>query len=385
MGLILRILGFSKSSHSIDNPGLIVILLGCLPGLFLAHPNAVLTLVAMVAPLVIIWGVRAVRNHPTQRWVYTGVTAGLLGFFMVIWFFGRAAAIWAAPNTSVVSLAEFFTASPLDIEPFWVLGILIVAGVVWIGLNRAVRWWLAPTGIVFLLWWAVSAWPGSIIRSMLTVGYYNDPYRLAAILPMVLFPLSVMGVRLFLDLGRRLAGRFSWWTTWMRSTALVLGALTMVVGVQGSPAMRHYLDWGLDHYAITDTSPLVTTDRYAIILMLPEIVEPSQRVATIPKNGGSMAYALVGVQTTTTQVFMTVTPDLNTIRVSLNEASTNPQVCEALANLNVKYALDFGEQRVYGKPQSYPGFDNLDQAEGFTLVAQYGEATLYVIDACDIG
>ena len=48
----------------------------------------------------------------------------------------------------------------------------------------------------------------------------------------------------------------------------------------------------------------------------------------------------------------------------------------------MQYALDFGDREVHGAHHPMPGFDSLDTARGFELVAEQGDAALFRITAC---
>ncbi|MCL2736623.1 MAG: hypothetical protein FWD75_08365 [Propionibacteriaceae bacterium] len=388
LGLAASILGLAPSRLAVPAIHAVVMFLACLPGLFIAHPNAFLSLVAMMSPMGLTWAYRGVRRTWRSRrvlsWAYMGATVLALGVFAVIWRLGYTQPSWGPPNSSETSIGEILLASPLLLRPFWVLGVLIVAGLIWLVRTPSLRWWAGPSAVVCVLWWAVSAMHDSLWRNLLVAGYYNDPYRLAALLPMILFPITIMGAQQILAgitawLGRR--PRLD--VAWVRAVAVVCAGLILVGGVQFSAAMGQHIAWVKSTYVIDENSALVDADEYALIQQLPDLVPAGVRVATDPWNGSSMAYALENIPTTTTHVGYTSTPDLDIINNSLVDAVAEPSyVCPAVKDLNVGYVLDFGDKEVHGAHHPYPGFDDLSGADGFALVAQVGHASLYRVDAC---
>ncbi len=366
---------------------LICLILACLPGLFLAHPNALLSLVAMLSPMGLVWGWRGARHAWSAKralaWTYIGLTLLGLGVFALIWRFGYTQPSWSAPNVSETSLAEVILASPLLLRPFWLLGVLVLIGLVVIIQTQTCRWWLGPFIVIVVLWWAVSAMGNGLFRNLLVAGYYNDPYRLAALLPLVLYPLCVVGSQfLFERIGRVRQVKYGS-TKVFQTIAVATVLVVMVVGVQFSSAMRQHISWVASTYEITKDSPLVDSDEYQLLQQLPGIVAPGERIAVNPWTGASMAYALEGVLTTTTHVSYNSTPDIDVINNLLNRAESSPQlVCPSVEALNVRYALDFGSREVHGAEHPYPGLMNLDATEGFSVAARVGVATLYRVDAC---
>ena len=383
--LILRIV---TPAADVPLPTAIVLLMACLPGLFLAHPNAVLSLMAIVSPMGLVWCFRGVRatwgTHRARAWGYVAATSVTLAIFAIMWWLGFTIPTWGPPNTSEASIGEVLLASPLLIRPFWVLGLLIVVGLVTMVLRASLRWWCGPTLVIVALWWAASAMSPGLLRNLLVAGYYADPFRLAALLPLVLAPVVVIGADAVLSAVHRgiQAVLKSPPDAW-RLVAEVAALVVLVGGVQFSPAMSAHEAWVRGTYVLDD-SRLVDADEMAVLQQLPAIVPDGVRVATDPWNGSSMAYALEGVLTTTTHVTTTVTPELAAINQYLNLAGTSPAlVCPAIKSLNVGFVLDFGTVEVHGAHHPYPGFANLATAKGFVPVVQHGSAVLYRIDACN--
>lgn len=367
---------------------LVVTVLACLPGLFLAHPNGLLSYIAILSPLGLTWCLRGVRESwqasRTQVYLYALATIAALVIFATIWLFGRGVPTWQPTNSIETTVGEVILASPMWVGPFWLLGLLICAGLVALMTCPEYRWWIGPTAVIVALWGAASAMPAGTIRNVLVSGYYNDPFRLGALLPIALLPVTLFGLNNITSAVNARINQFSLRTrTWLKPLAAAACLLIIVVGVQLTRSMTHQVEWVRATYTVDD-SPLVNRDELAVIDQLPAIVPPGVRVATDPWDGSSMAYALIGVPTTTTHVYYNLTVNLEIINESLNQAAVSPgQICPALKELNVGYVLDFGRAEVSGGDHPYPGFDNLATAPGFVAVASEGDAVLYRIDACN--
>jgi len=162
-----------------------------------------------------------------------------------------------------------------------------------------------------------------------------------------------------------------------------MAIVALFLGIHFSAAAEQGISDASARFTVTASSPLVDTDEHSLLEDLPRLIPPDVRVATSPVNGSSMAYALFGIPTTTTYLSYSPTPDQTVINTELNQAGRVPdQICPALRALNVAYVLDFGDSDYTGGDHPYPGLDIFSDTPGFTLVEQRGQASLYLITAC---
>jgi hypothetical protein len=217
-------------------------------------------------------------------------------------------------------------------------------------------------------------------------GYYNDPHRLAALLPVVTLPLVALGLQQILSLLTAQLNERQALIRLQPFITVVLAVVTvaaLTLGTQVTQRMNAAVDEVSYAYQVLNETPLVNRDELALIDQLPSVLPPGARVATNPWNGSSMAYALVGVLTTTTHVLYNRTPEEVILEQHLNEAAAEPDlVCPALRHLGVEYALDFGDLEIVGQHEPMPGLADLNRAPGFTPIARVGQAVLYRIVAC---
>lgn len=360
--------------------------LASLPGLILAHPNTVMTLTAVLIPMVLVFAFRrivAVRDKSASVVSLVATLVGTTLFLIAVnslWRVVRpdeAAATWPPLMTVPQAFGEALLNAPAGAHAIWVPSLLVVVGLVSARRERTGGLALGWVVLVFL-WLVVSAWEPSPLRTFYTGIWYNDPWRFAAVLPLVTVPLAALGVSV---IWRVCATR-------LPATAVVTALATMVIAAalvlttQRVTYMNNAVDMASRNYELGPKSVLVSSDEYAVILKAAEIVPPGAVIATNPWNGSSMAWALAGLRTTTTHVFYTETPDLRTVTHRLDEAATAPEICPAIKRLGVQYALDFGDQEVHGGLHLTPGFDSLYRAEGFELVFRQGNAALYHMTAC---
>lgn len=354
----------------------------------LAHPNVALVLLDVVGVIMIVyWAVPTVWRAARQRdWTRQ---AKFRGIVLLGWLAGAALALkvirppisagrWPNPRNLFDTLVETVSLSPMEATV-----VLVPAGLTWLGVLAAIirRKYLLPVllhaGMTFL-WFVAGAVPMGFFRDLIVGSWYSDPYRLAVLLPITAVPLAVIGFDFAFELVAKRAPV-------LRSIPLLLAAaLALTASIQFDPGRQGTIEWSAEHYRIRLDSNLVDSYEYRLIQRLPEIVPAGEVIAVNPWNGSSMAYALVGVQTTHTHVLFDETADEKTIREYLNQAENRPAVCSALAAEDVKWVLDFGNTRlVNGIIEPYRGFFFLQWTDGFEPVASEGPAVLYRITACD--
>jgi len=166
-----------------------------------------------------------------------------------------------------------------------------------------------------------------------------------------------------------------------------VATLAAIVLGQTSATLAARIDVSGVHYRLTENATLLDADGFALIDQLPALVTDGKTVAVDPWSGGSLAYGLAGVATTSRYVDQPVSPTLQIIYQRLADASTDPSVCQAVRELNLGYVLDFGPANrfvpaFHAKPLDMPGLWDVAAKPGFTLIAHHGQGSLYRIDAC---
>lgn len=361
-----------------------------LAGAGLAHPNVLLSYLVILLPLLAasVWGGVLGAREPGGG-LRLGVRAILLALAVpitaVAWVRLRPAedqSIWQ-PYLSIpdaVGTGILFAAGRL--WPAWSLAALTMVGVYAAFRWRRNRSFVVAHGLLLGLWVAASAMPAGPLRSLLVGVWYNDSYRLASLLPITGIVLAALGVEQFARLlGAGLALVKARGVVVDHGVALVLAA-ALLASTQATSWMDRAISQFAESFAIGPESPLVSTDEYAVIEAAAALVPDDATIATQPWNGSSMVFALAGRRTTTTHVSYAPSPDLTTINARLDEAASDPTVCDAAQRLHVRYALDFGLKEVHGGHHDYQGFEQLAGAPGFRELVRRGDAALYQLNAC---
>ncbi|MFF2344263.1 DUF6541 family protein [Pseudarthrobacter sp. NPDC058119] len=375
-----------------------------LAGLAFAHTSSINITVALGLPILAIlwWQVMPRREtwraNPAGAWLFLGGTVGILSVAAVLWLKLRPAPYdnWGPTVKPGAAVGEILTASTMQSAiPAVVVSVLSVYGLLTTFKVARWRWMAACYTVLGGLYIVGASFPKGSIRDILIGTWYQDTYRLAALLPLLVTPLAVIGGLRLWDLARgsRFGGhRWQVWEAAIDRTGIsgktVLSAAVVVVfALLASFAgpLSHYIKGASSVYRFDAQSELLTPDELALIQRLPTHVPSDAVIADNPWNGSSLAYAYTGRHVLTTHLFTTDDPDTALINQELGAAAENPSVCAALRNKNVQYVLDFGARYLIDLPGSekYPALTNVSPVNGLTLVDSQGpDARLYRISSC---
>ncbi|MDQ0849543.1 hypothetical protein QFZ65_001481 [Arthrobacter sp. B3I9] len=411
LGLVIEVLGLARSRPSSFWPPLIALaLVG--PGLVLAHPSTFVALIAfstppLVARLLLSWrNYRRGKEAGRSTVLWASATVVYLVFGLVVWVFVRpslAAAPWTPFQSNARALGEILASAPMGTTAAWVMLALTVLGLYVITRHLGRYWWVM--GMYFVggaLYVIVSAWGVGDFRTFWTGVWYNDSFRLAALLPVVTLPIAVMGaqwliwrIRAFSDylvaaghsnpeklapFARPVAARLPQVTGVAASVVLVL---FLGLGAQGGTLSN--VQQRLDTiFATTQNSYLLTSDEAALLQKVPDFVPESDLVVANPRTGGSLVYAVSDRRTLAPHIFGDRTPDEQYLLDHWDEAAYNSRVCPIVRDLNAYWALDFGDFEVVPGDEPFIGLRHLgeDSVPGIERVASVGKTSLFRVTAC---
>lgn len=392
LALAVSVLDLGDGTRLPILPSLMVAVLGVV-ALTLAHPNATVTLICVLGPILIMfWALppvlRALRGADWHRelWWRVGAVVGwllLAGVAFVVLRPPASASVWGPPQTFLGALIEAITVSPLVPAAVWVASVLTLIGiiaVIWTGR----QWWLLAAHVALCFLWIVGGAEGTGSLRLLVVGpWYNDAYRLAAMLPLTAVPLAAFGLTWLAGLlDRAVSGKRP--VSWLEGATAVVTAVLLVLSTQFTAAKTDMVAWVRATYEITPDAALVDSDEFAVIQMVEQLTGPHDVIAVNPWTGGSMVFALTGRPTTAVHVTDVPNPDDQIIIDHLSSAADDPQVCPAIRDLDVTWVLDFGNERfINNEDRPYPGWDGLAEAPGFELAYRQGHAALYRVTACE--
>lgn len=371
------------------------------PGIALAHPNGMMTLLLLAVPLLVgayCFRMRTLRSRHSAARTFVLPSLGLaviLALFAVLWTVIRPpeeAAAWRRVETSAQAFGEAVLNAPFERPVALAVSMLAFVGVA-ACLKNSRLWWLPASYLVSIgLFVIVAGFESTDFRNFVTGVWYNDPYRLAAVLPLLAAPLSILGLNsVFSWLWRRIASRGSVETyyaglTPRPRTALAVAAAAAAVLVLLPLTQGRNIDDAIaragNMYALTESSALVSTDELELMEQLDQLVPEDATVAVNPYTGGALAYAFGDRETTHKHTLDTVTEDTIIVERSLRDADEIPAVCDAVEDENIEYVLDLGRLEVHGGDHRYPGIEDLDDSDLFELVKAIGDARLYKFVGC---
>src|SRR5690625_7841594 len=66
-------------------------------------------------------------------------------------------------------------------------------------------------------------------------------------------------------------------------------------------------------------------------------------------------------------------PEVHLLNAELDEAHRDPEVCDAMHELGVDYALDFGPRELHGRSATYTGLNEISETGAAEVVLQRSE------------
>jgi hypothetical protein len=231
--------------------------------------------------------------------------------------------------------------------------------------------------------------------SVRIVGFwYNDSFRLAAMLPVTALPLTIIGVQVVVAwLRDRIETMRS--ETWrprlqpaLKSTVAIPGAvlLVLLIGTKGLYSGEHSRvvanTYGLA--AIPATQPLLDADQRTFFDRIGHEVPADATIASNPWNGSVLLWSLEDRQVLIPHFNLTAGPDQTFLSKHLDDAAANPAVCASAGRLHVQY-LYVDKRRFWPTDKrvfDYPGLSDPAGRAGFELVDQQGPMKLFRITAC---
>lgn len=371
-----------------------------LPGLTLAHPSATLTLMALLAPVaVFVWCrslIRSVRRHGCsfrRAVLHLAVLGIALTVAVVIWSYVRPpeeASSWPPIESPLRAAFEVVTNSAIGRPIAWAMSALTLVGIAVTFIRRKMLWLLGMYLVGATLFVVAASFQQGRLRMFVTGVWYNDPPRLAALLPVVVLPLAVVGAVAVWDWMRSfgdhavIQGNRSRSVRGLVPIAGVVATSLLILSTQQA-TLQVAEEAASRTYRMDAESPLVTPDELSVLLRLKDHVPSDAIILGNPWNGSALAYALGERKTLQLHILGALQPGAQLLYDHLDDALTNPEVCEAVASLNIEYVLDFGHREVNfaaERRDMFAGLDQLQQNGVAELVDSQGAAKLFKITAC---
>nr|WP_285726302.1 DUF6541 family protein [Psychromicrobium sp. YIM S02556] len=391
----MRAIGCGDSTVSVPLARFLLLLL--IPGLGLAHPTGFLVVLALLSPVALFRIVAGWREFWATWSISSGlhwaravvVVMGIIGMIL-IWTLLRPpaeAAFWPPIHSLLGAAAVLASGALMGLPPNLLGAAAILLGLFTLWRRRSLWWLLGQLVVAVGLFVVVSSFQQGRVRDIITGPWYNDSYRLAALLPIILVPVASAGVY--------------WTASWILAsprakafvaglrlvpsrkiaTAVVLTALGVAASQLGS--VNAEVLKASKNYALSASSPLLTTDEVAVLQQVDSLVPSSAVVAGNPGNGSSLVFAIANRKPLQYHILaVPPTADVRLILDHLADAGSNPEVCNAVRRLGVTYVLDFGAQEVNNGSHPTPGLRGLVAAGVARSEFQQGSASLLKLTAC---
>ncbi|WP_105567567.1 DUF6541 family protein [Microbacterium halophytorum] len=368
-----------------------------------AEPKALASLFVVVAPFAVwrlIVVVRNARDQGPERQRHARIAAmvaaasGLVLVSFGLWYGHEAIEPTAQldyPSMRVNQTAfESLTQVLMTQSLLGVTGIvtivapllaLAVIGGVFMALRRPSNRWFVASYVLFAALYVLAAGSYGVVARTLTGPWSDDPFLVAAALPLLAVPLAAVGV---VTLGRVIFPKRR------AISAAAAIALSFVIAVASTGTLA---ESGVSESAGSVFRLPAADSEFAVVsaaqiqFMQGDVrsrVPAGQRVLGDPWDGS----ALTGVYAGREPVFPDVAGEWDEARLTLAQRlpmiGEEPEVCEALDALRVRYVLYNPHQFAGGDPQGsvFSGIRAAVDAGLFTLVADDDDSRLYRIEQC---
>lgn len=370
-----------------------LLLVTAVVGTAFAQPNGVLSTLALALP-VVLWSLgRRVRGRVCAGMRGPAIRLGAVAVVVLaasgfVWQVVRPPIEdnWWPPGLSVGQALRSTLQGAPGIRPWsWAVALLLVVGLFALARSGRRLWVAGPFVTAAFLYVVVDACRVPALRMFFTGVYFNDPPRVAALVPVGAVLVGTAGAAQLLELLRWLGARRA-----LAARPRVARAGAVVVALA--------LAWGLapgnDDVTATlwlvrrsyaPTGNLLTVPERRVLDRLADVPPPDALIAVNPNTGAALAYAVSGRRVTEPHIYSTPTRDELFLAKNLARIDEDPAVCEAVARVGVDYVIDFGTHPVFpgNVPHDYSGYAGLVTGRHLELVLDEGpDAKLFRIVGC---
>ncbi|GAA2530223.1 hypothetical protein GCM10009860_07420 [Microbacterium mitrae] len=383
IGLLIRLVRPGKLGGRFDT-GLVLLL--TIPGIAVAHPGALLGVIALGFAAVVVSAVVAFRRAVTaqRRVTIASSLAGIVVIGIGIWRVVRPPAdqiYWPTTGSFAQAIGDVVMAAPYGYPAAWLVAALTLTGTVvalvhpTLGRATALGMALAGSGLYIV----VAGSPSELVRAWLTGPWYNNAPRLASIWVIAVIPLTALGamwiVRRVSRLARSRRARIA-----IGMAAIALG----VLGAQGAAMDQAKADIAYTYGDGHGAGPILSQGEFDLMMRLGDLVPAEAVIAVNPWNGSGFAWGISGREVLMPHVLMDTPADVAVINDALDGDAVSSELCAAILENNVQFALEFDGGDFMDHPAAtFAGLDNLSSSDNVSLVAEEPGARLFEITACE--
>lgn len=371
------------------------------PGIALTHPSTLLVLLLLALPILVVTLVRYRRRVKAigraaelRYWAGVALMVGYVAVGIVIWMRVRPSgngAVWPPIETIPQAVGKVIAAGFAQQGPTWVVFLLTLVAIGLV-MRRQITWWLLGMYVIAAgLYVVVAAAADGPIRTFFTGVWYNDSFRLAGQLPVIIVVVATVSATwLYTVALDRLATRKATFER-LRNTpnanpaaAATAFVVAVVIGVMGQYSSVNFeVVRGQPTYALHDDSVVVSTDELALMERLDDEIPEGDSIIGNPWTGTALAYSFSGRRMLTPHVGGTIPEDIQYVMDNLDDVGDDPEVCSIVRDLRAYWVLDFEGRQVHNRDVQFDGLDSLFTNPGVDEVDHEGtKARLYRITAC---
>jgi hypothetical protein len=398
-GLQMLNLGPSRRAMPLSRGTRWLLFLGALGAAVLAHPNVIHAALVWGAVPVLWAAVRALRGGPTPdadgllaiprrplALRRVGAVVGLGAFAaatLAAWIGGRTSDnVWQGFYGFRAALVQAIDGTPHLEGSAWTVSLLVLLGAVIAWRHRRVRWLIGSAAALALFYYIADGFPSSEWRTLFLSPWYNDPRRLASLVPFGALPLAVLGASAawtMLRPGlRRLAAARA--TDPRRATRTLTAWALLFLVAAGQAGTFTAMQIVRESYQ--EPAPLLSDDELRLLERLDEMVPEGERILNNPLNGSALGYALADRE----MVFPHAGGRYDARDYELVDSivSDPTRACSLAHELEVGFVLDFGMDYVLdsdtrrGVP--FERMQGLDRSPILAEAGREGDAVLFRVD-----
>lgn len=382
LGFVTQLLRVAAVPELVPSSAAFLLCLG-LPGLALAHPSALHSLVAFTWPMFLLFLWRRWQQAAGRRGRAYLVLAAMAAFVptLLLWRFVRPdpSSYWNPVEMRAQAIGEAIMVAPLGQASTPIIAVFMLIGLFYLLKSPEKRWVVGLFAVGAYLFVNVASIDALPFRRTVAGPWYADPYRLAALLPVAAVPVVSWAIVCLTGKLQPLAA----WHGRRIGRGQVAGLLVLAFLVGQAPNILHQVYSAQGKYSLSNESPLLNRAEKELLQELPSLVPDGEVLAGNPWTGTALAYTFGNRKTLQLHMLSATPADVDVINRKLDDARWDPKVCGAVNRLGLRYVLDFGTDEIGGGEHPYDGLLGLDTKRVAEVVRQSGGARLLRITACD--
>ncbi|MFC3299816.1 hypothetical protein FJV46_04715 [Arthrobacter agilis] len=384
---------------------LALLLLVGLAGATLCHPTATVAVAYLCLPFIVVryYGVlrqclRRRRRLTAGALIAVPLFVSALAAVVVMTvpavrtvFFFRTTPV--GPATDAVGAAIFDTMlAPLghgNTEPFWLGGVLAIAGLITTLVSREYRW-ISAGWIITVVLYVVAAGEETMLRPLVGL-WYSDPVRVGGLVPLFTSLLASYAVL------KAIVVLLGWipFPSRVKEEMVVASSLVVLIGVMAAvypmtDELRadeksgrlaadywEHLEWD---------GGIASLDELEFIERLAEELPDDAVVLGDPTSGAALVYSLAGKDTVFRTMAGTWEDDAKYLARNFNHIDSDPRVCQLIERFGVTHFYDDDHRYlpdiIHRKDMGGLTAAGVDPAD-LDLVDSSGDgAKIFAIEAC---